>query len=141
MSKRNSAAKPTPAGIGAKNVYVHSKVEADNPHYDPEMLLDTLTIILGAKNDRHLAGKLFVQPSQICKIRKRRTPVSPALLISMHEETTLSIRQLRALMGDFREHTGRSAKHPNLPQLQYLNGIRPAAGWHSLLRDKVRVTA
>ena len=56
--------------------------------------------------------------------------MAPALLISMHEETglplplPLSLRQLRALMGDYREHTGASSKHPAVPQLQYLNGIR-----------------
>jgi hypothetical protein len=58
--------------------------------------------------------------------------VAPALLISMHEETglplplplPLSLRQLRALMGDYREHTGASSKHPAVPQLQYFNGIR-----------------
>lgn len=81
--------------------------------------------LLGARNDRHLANLLGVEPPQICKVRKRRVTVAPSLLISMHEETLLSLRQLRALMGDYREHTGPSAKHPVLPQLQYLNGIRP----------------
>lgn len=100
-------------------------VEADNPHYDPDLLLDTLMRLLGARNDRQLASRLGVQPSQICKIRKRNLSVPASLLISMHEETGLSLRQLRALMGDYREHTGASAKHPMLPQLQYLNGLQP----------------
>lgn len=100
-------------------------VEEDNPHYDPEALLDTLMRLLGTRNDRQLATRLGVQPSQICKVRKRRVSVAPSLLISMHEETGLSLRQLRALMGDYRAHTGPSAKHPVLPQLQYLNGVRP----------------
>lgn len=100
-------------------------VETDNPHYDPEALLDTLMRVLGTKNDRHLAHRLSVQPPQICKIRKRRVSVAPALLICMHEETGLSLRQLRALMGDYRDHTGPSAKHPVHAQLQYLNGARP----------------
>jgi DNA-binding transcriptional regulator YdaS (Cro superfamily) len=108
-------------------------VESDNPHYDPKALLDTLMQILGCRNDRQLANRLGVQPSQICKIGKRRVSVSPALLISMHEETGLSIRQLRALMGDYRVHTGASAKHPVHPQLQYLNGVRPLQARHSLL--------
>ena len=50
--------------------------------------------------------------------------MAPALLISMHEETGLPLPQLRALMGDYREHTGASSKHPAVPQLQYFNGIR-----------------
>jgi antitoxin HigA-1 len=98
----------------------------ENPHYDPETLLDTLQRVLGAKNDRQLASRLYVQPSQICKIRKRRVAVAPALLISMHEETGLSLRQLRALMGDYRDNTGPTAKHPTLPQLQYLRGTSPS---------------
>ncbi|MFC5550191.1 hypothetical protein [Massilia aerilata] len=105
--------------------FMPKAVEEDNPHYDPDTLLDTLTRLLGARNDRHLARLLSVQPSQICKVRKRRVSVAPALLISMHEETGLSLRQLRALMGDYREHSGASAKHPTLPQLQYLKGLRP----------------
>lgn len=74
-------------------------VEPDNPHYDPNTLLDTLTRLLQVKNDRQLAKRLEVQSPEICKIRKRRIPVAPALLVCMHEETELSIRQLRALMG------------------------------------------
>jgi hypothetical protein len=106
-------------------------VEVHNPHYDPEALLDTLMSILGAPNDRQLARRLQVAPSQVCKVRKRRISVAPSLLIGMHEETGLSIRQLRALMGDYREHTGPSAKHPHLPQLEYLNGIQPQREWMS----------
>lgn len=111
--------------------FVRKPVESDNPHYDPEALLDTLMRLLGVQNDRQLARRLGVQASQVCKIRKRRVRVAPALLISMHEETELSLRQLRALMGDFRVHTGPSAKHPDLPQLQYLNGVRPLQALHS----------
>lgn len=47
-------------------------VESDNPHYDPDALLDTLMRMLHARTDKMLAERLFVQPSQICKIRKRR---------------------------------------------------------------------
>ena len=100
-------------------------VESDNPHYDPDNLLNAVMRVMRARNDRELALSLGVQASQICKIRKRRASVPPHLLISMHEETGLSLRQLRALMGDYREHTGPSALHPAQPQLQYLNGVRP----------------
>jgi hypothetical protein len=92
-------------------------VEADNPHYNPEALLAALMRLLGVKNDRQLAIRLDVQASQICKIRKRTLSVAPSLLISMHEDTGLSLRQLRALMGDYRDNTGPSAKHPASPQV------------------------
>jgi len=108
--------------------FTHEAVQHDNPHYDPAILLDTLMHLLGARNDRQLATRLNVNPSQICKVRKRRLSVAPALLISMHEETGLTLRQLRALMGDYREHTGPSAKHPIVPQTEYLNSLRPLQG-------------
>lgn len=81
--------------------------------------------ILGARNDRKLADRLSVRPSQICKLWKRSVPVSPTLLIGIREETGLSLRQPRALMGDHRDRTGPSAKHPVLPRLQYINGAKP----------------
>lgn len=117
------------------------RVEKDNPHYDPESLLGTIMCILDARNDRQLADRLGVSPSQVCKVRKRQLSVSPALLITMHEESGFTIRQLRALMGDFREHTGPSAKHPDLPQLQFLNGVQPQRGPRTGRRDGMRVTA
>lgn len=87
----------------------------NNPHYAPENLLDMLLRVLRVKNDRQLAVRFGVLPSQICKIRKRMSPISAAFLINMHEETGLSLVVLRALMGDFRENTGPSAKHPVTP--------------------------
>lgn len=98
-------------------------VELSNPHYSPEILLDTVMRFLGLKYDRHLARRLGVQPPQICKIRKRRLLVTPAILISMHEETGLGLRELRALMGDYREHTRPSAKHPSIPQTVRINDL------------------
>jgi len=114
-------------------------VEEENPHYDPETLLNTLMGLLGTRNDRQLANRLGVQPSQICKLRKRRVALAPSLLISMHEETGLTLRQLRALMGDYRLHTGRSAKHPALPQPHYLDGLVPQPPLRSLLPGSIRV--
>lgn len=115
-------------------------VGEENPHYNPGALLDTLMRLLGARNDRQLANLLGVQPSQICKVRWRRVSVAPALLISMHEESGLSLRQLRALMGDYRAHTGSSAKHPRLPQLQYLDGILPLQALQTLLPARTYIS-
>ena len=106
--------------------FVPKTVMEENPHYDPEALLETLQSLLGAKNDRQLAVRLGVQPSQICKIQKRRLAMSPNLLISMHEETNMSLRQLRALMGDYR-NTGPTAKHPVQPP-RHLIGTRASPG-------------
>jgi hypothetical protein len=71
--------------------------------YDPDQLLDNVRKHLGLKNDAALGRKLCVQAPVLSKVRHRRSPVSADLLISMHEESGLSIRDLRALMGDRRE--------------------------------------
>jgi hypothetical protein len=70
--------------------------------YDPNNLLDTLIKKLGIKNDAALSRVLEVAPPVISKIRHKTLPVGPNLLIRIHEETGLSIREIRALMGDQR---------------------------------------
>lgn len=100
----------------------------DNPHYDPKKLLDTLHQILRVPNDRRLAGRLGVQPPVISKIRRNHLAPTPALLISMHEETNMGLRDLRALMGDFRPHTGPSASHPTHAQLEAMRRMASGRG-------------
>lgn len=78
--------------------------------FNPDTLLDTIKQRLGNKTDAALARRLVVAPSLISKIRHRRQIVSAEVLISMHEETGLSLRDLRLLHGDFRVHTGISAQ-------------------------------
>lgn len=78
--------------------------------FNPDTLLDTIKQRLGIKTDAALARRLVVAPSLISKIRHRRQIVSAEVLISMHEETGLSLRDLRLLHGDFRVHTGMSAQ-------------------------------
>ena len=71
--------------------------------YDPCRLLDALIEQLGLKNDAALARLLEVAPPMISKIRHRTLPVGGAMLIRMHEISTLSIADLRFLMGDQRK--------------------------------------
>lgn len=68
----------------------------------PAALLDELIKRLGLKNDAALALKLEVAPPVISKTRSGRLPVGAMLLIRMHEVTDISIKELRALMGDRR---------------------------------------
>jgi hypothetical protein len=70
--------------------------------YDPNRLLDALIGKLQLKNDAALARTLEVAPPVISKIRHLKLPVGASMLIRMHEETELSIRELRDLMGDRR---------------------------------------
>jgi hypothetical protein len=71
--------------------------------YDPNSLIDALIQRLKLKNDAALARVLEVEPPVISKIRHRRLQVGASLLIRMHEESELSIKVLRTLMGDKRK--------------------------------------
>lgn len=71
--------------------------------YGPNTLLEQLISHLGLKNDAALSRILEVAPPVISKIRHRKLPVGASLLIRMHEVSGLSIRDLRALMGDRRD--------------------------------------
>ncbi len=70
--------------------------------YDPNRLLDTLIKKLQLKNDAALSEVLDISRPVLSKIRHRRIPVGPILLIRIHETSGLSISELRALMGDCR---------------------------------------
>ena len=78
------------------------EVPTEEPHYDPNRLLDTLIEKLRIKNDAALSRALEVAPPVISKIRHNRLPVGASLLIRMHEVSDLSIKELRQLMGDRR---------------------------------------
>ena len=74
--------------------------------FAPGNLFDYLIGHLGLKNDAALARRLSFSPPRISKIRHLSCPVSGEVLIRMHEVSNLSIRRLRALMGDHRTHFG-----------------------------------
>lgn len=87
----------------------HIKIKKNaHPCYNADVMLDTVKIWLGLENDDALAQHLQTTPSMICQIRNNEHPVSPELLLTMHETTALTIRDLRFLSGDFRWHTGDS---------------------------------
>jgi hypothetical protein len=95
-----------------------------NPHYDPDRFLDTLQQVFNVKNDRKLALRLAVSPPLICKIRRNKIDTPDWLLIHLNEETSFSVRELRALMGDYREHSGPSARHPTSAELSAMRTVR-----------------
>lgn len=70
--------------------------------YNPNRLLDAIIERMKLKNDAALARLLSVSPPIISKIRHGRLAVGASTLIRMHEETQISIAELRALMGDRR---------------------------------------
>lgn len=87
--------------------------------YDPNRLLDSVRQALNLSNDAALARALQVLPPVLSRIRHRRTPVSASLLIRMHEETNLSIAELRQLLGDRREKFRVTDAHIKLSPLQH----------------------
>lgn len=80
--------------------------------YNPNHLLDILIGKLNLKNDAALSRALEVAPPVISKVRHHRLAVGATLLIRMHEVSGISIRDLRALMGDCRDkfHQGGAVK-------------------------------
>lgn len=78
-------------------------LNAEEMNYNPDNLLDTLIKQLRLKNDAALSRVLEIAPPVISKIRHRRLPIGASLLIRMNEASDISIKDLRALMGDRRD--------------------------------------
>jgi hypothetical protein len=81
------------------------------PEYDPNRLLDALRDKLALKNDAALSRALAVEAPTISKIRHKRIRVGAAMLLRMHEVSTLSIEELRSLMGDRRTRVRMPGDH------------------------------
>jgi len=67
--------------------------------FDPNRLLDALIEKMQLKNDAALSRRLGVAPSVISNIRCGRLPVGASMLLRMHEESDILIKELRAIMG------------------------------------------
>jgi len=71
--------------------------------YRPNRLLDELVLHFELECDAELARMLGVHRSVISKIRTQGKPVSADLLLCIHDLTSISIRELRNIMGDTKE--------------------------------------
>lgn len=60
-----------------------------------DLLIDTMTL----KNDAALSRVLEVAPPVISKIRHGRLSVGASMLISAHEESRLTIREMKDVLG------------------------------------------
>lgn len=82
-------------------------------------LIDTLVTRLNLKNYAALARTLGVPQAVVSKMLHGQLEVGATMLINMHEESGLSIKELRALMGVTKESTApdlayhRGAELPN----------------------------
>ncbi len=72
-------------------------------NYDPNALVNSVICTLHLKNDFHLSKVLGISPSTIARIRYFQLPVSASILVRLHQETGLSVKELRAMMGDERK--------------------------------------
>jgi hypothetical protein len=71
--------------------------------YDPNRLLDAVKDMLKLDSDLALSEVLEVPAPVISQIRHRGYPIGPSILIRMHDLTTLSVQELREIMGDRRK--------------------------------------
>jgi plasmid maintenance system antidote protein VapI len=70
-----------------------------NPSYSPNVVIDALISRMGLPSDAELARRLDVAPPVISKLRHHKLPLGASLIISMHEASGISIRELKAMAG------------------------------------------
>lgn len=66
-------------------------------------LLDHLRELQGFTTDAQLAAALEVAPPVISKMRYRKLPVGPTILIKMHENYGVSFKTMRELLAQAKE--------------------------------------
>ena len=66
-------------------------------------LLDTLIAHMQLKNDAHLSRRLGVPPPVVSQMRHRKLTVGATMLLRMHEESGLSIADLKELLTEATE--------------------------------------
>jgi plasmid maintenance system antidote protein VapI len=72
--------------------------EAEPSSFVPNKLLDTLIERMQLKNDAELSRTLGVPPPVISQMRHRKLAVGATMLLRMHEESNLSIAELKELL-------------------------------------------
>jgi len=55
--------------------------------------------MVGAKNNAELSRKLHVPPPVISKINHGILPIGAGIIVSLHEETGISIKEIKASLG------------------------------------------
>jgi hypothetical protein len=75
------------------------------PTYQPDALIDFVREKIGVLNDAELCNALRLYPPAISKIRHRKMGLGASILLTFHDATGISISELRALMGDDRNHS------------------------------------
>lgn len=94
--KRESTAEPAGASITDAGGYTNQEEGAAD-------LLDALIKRLELKNDAQLSRLLEVEAPTISKLRNGKLSIGASMLLRMHRVSNVSIKELRALMGDRRD--------------------------------------
>jgi len=66
----------------------------------PHWMLDYLLVTYKIKNDRELAKRLNVGGPVISKIRNRKSVVGAPLILEIHDEFGLSIKEIKTLIAE-----------------------------------------
>ncbi len=64
----------------------------------PAHFLDSLIATMKLKNDAALCRAINVKPPAISKIRHAMLPVTPSILLKIHDASAISIADLRAML-------------------------------------------
>jgi hypothetical protein len=70
----------------------------ENRDFGPKQLFDMVIDRLGLKSDRALTRLIDISPSIISKMRSETTPMSDYVLLCLHEETDIPIRELKSYL-------------------------------------------
>lgn len=65
---------------------------------NPNHFIDSILTTMNLKNDAALARAAQLTAPAVSKLRHGRLPITPAILLKLHDYTGLSIEQLRALL-------------------------------------------
>ncbi|MFZ3286587.1 MAG: hypothetical protein WA191_07025 [Telluria sp.] len=67
--------------------------------YNPSGLLDAVIAKHGLKNDAALSRLLKITPSLISKVRNKKIPVGPSMILAIHENFGLPASVIRRYIG------------------------------------------
>jgi hypothetical protein len=71
-------------------------------NFDPNDLFDALIKRLQLTSDHALCKRLSLARQVVANIRRGRIPLAASLLLSIQQQTGISVEELRRLMGDRR---------------------------------------
>ena len=76
-----------------------SKFDLQSSDYTPELFINLLIEKMQLKNDAALSRRLQVAPTVISEIRNSQLAIGASILLNAHEESGISIAELKAAAG------------------------------------------